>query len=770
MRIHFADVVLLGLAGASAVGLLCGSGQLTAVNAGQSASIAAPETQIKIDYPLNGSVFPPEITPPTFLWHDPNQAAMRWVIEISFKHASDSMRIEAGGDLMQRGEIDAKAGPVLPLTPEQASTRTWKPVAEVWAKIKRLSVKAPARIVIRGFADDANRPVSEGTVSISTSTDPVGAPIFYRDVPLLLPPPGENGPIAPLPRTAIPFIKWQIRDIGQPKSHLVMTGLPTCANCHSFSRDGKTMGIDLDGPRNDKGLFALAPIAPQMTIQKSNVIRWSSFGLNDEARNGDTEVKRFGFMAQVSPNGQYVVTSIGPPGNTNKNDNQDPGFASGILDRLYSINYTTIDFIQVFYPTRGILAWYDSNDKSMHPLPGADDPNFAQTSAFWSPDGKYLIFSRATAREPFPAGVPKSKFANDPNETQIQYDLYKIAFNDGHGGKAEPVVGASGNGMSNNFPKVSPDGKWIVFVQNKNGLLMRPDSKLYIVPFNGGNARLMNCNLSLMNSWHTFSPNGHWLAFSSKARGPYTRLMLTHIDKNGNDTPAVIVDDTTAANRAVNIPEFVNMPPDKMIEKIDPQATEFYRLFDEAYKMIENNDITGAITTLNAAVRADLEDSLGHFMLGTALSANDQESDALPEFRKAVALSPRNPKFLDHLAMSLFLNGDQDGAVVQLQKAVALDPTSVEYPYNLGFVFESRGDFFDAVSPLEKAVELSHAGNWRCLAELGKVYNKIGRPSDAARATRMAIELAEQQNDLRDARELRETLTQYESEAGQTAQ
>ena len=36
--------------------------------------------------------------------------------------------------------------------------------------------------------------------------------------------------------------------------------------------------------------------------------------------------------------------------------------------------------------------------------------------------------------------------------------------------------------MSNNFPKVSPDGRWIVFVQNKNGLLMRPDSQLYIVP------------------------------------------------------------------------------------------------------------------------------------------------------------------------------------------------------------------------------------------------------------------------------------------------
>jgi Tol biopolymer transport system component len=70
------------------------------------------------------------------------------------------------------------------------------------------------------------------------------------------------------------------------------------------------------------------------------------------------------------------------------------------------------------------------------------------------------------------------------------------------------LKGASQNGMSNSFPKISPDGKWIVFVQAKNGQLMRPDSKLYIVPAAGGTARLMNCNTSLMNSWHSFSPNG----------------------------------------------------------------------------------------------------------------------------------------------------------------------------------------------------------------------------------------------------------------------
>ena len=155
-------------------------------------------------------------------------------------------------------------------------------------------------------------------------------------------------------------------------------------------------------------------------------------------------------------------------------------------------------------------------------------------------------------------------YANDPDEVPIQYDLYRIPFNDGKGGKPEPIAGASHNGMSNSFPKISPDGRWIVFVQARNGQLMRPDSQLYIVPAEGGQARRMSCNTPLMNSWHSFSPNGRWLVFSSKSRSPYTQMFLTHIDAEGNDTPAILIENSTAANRAVNIPEFVNIAPDGM--------------------------------------------------------------------------------------------------------------------------------------------------------------------------------------------------------------
>jgi Flp pilus assembly protein TadD len=691
-------------------------------------------------------------------------------VDVSFAGHVDGIRVETSGERMQKGRLDPQAGPGIELTPEQASTRTWQPDAETWTKIKRRSVKSPATISITGFADGASgRAVSVGKVTFSTSVDPVGAPVFYRDVPLLLPSPQEHGPIAPLAASAIPLIKWQIRNIGETQSRTVMGNLPTCANCHSFSRDGKTFGLDLDGPKNDKGLYALVPVEKSMTISNRNVIRWSSFQTNTGAGNSAPAVKRFGFMSQVSPDGRYLVTSIGPPDNTNTHQDKEPGFTSGILDRLYSTNYPDIQFSQVFFPTRGVLAWYDKQEKKMRPLPGADDPQYVQTSAFWSPDGKYLIFSRALARDPYPPRVPKPLHANDPNETQIQYDLYKIPFNEGRGGKAVPVEGASGNGMSNDFPKVSPDGRWIVFVENKNGLLMRPDSRLFMVPFEGGKARLMNCNTSLMNSWHTFSPNGRWLAFSSKARSPYTQLMLTHIDANGNDSPAIIVDNTTAANRAVNIPEFVNVAQGGL-EKIDPQATEFYSLFDMAFRLMENNQIPEAIQTFRKAIERDPEDALVHYVLATALSGNDQESEALDEYRTATVLDPKNATYLDHLAVSLDINGHANEAVEILQQAIGLAPTSAEYQFNLGIVLESREDFAGAVDPLEKAAQLSNGENWRALAELANAFHKTGRSADSVQALRRALDVAVAQHDEQNADKLRELLDRYERDAATATQ
>jgi Tol biopolymer transport system component len=543
-----------------------------------AAQNAPPANQITVDYPAADSLFPPDISAPTFLWRDPSPAAA-WRIDVTFADGSPSLRVQAAGERMRVGEIDPRCvGPTneLPtLTPQQAAARTWKPDDATWAALKRRSVAGPATVAITGYtAADPTRPVSSGRVVLSTSPDPVGAPIFYRDVPLM-PSEVEKGVIKPLAPSAVPLIAWRLRNVSETAGRVVLEDMHTCANCHSFSRDGKTLGMDLDGPQNDKGLYTLVPIRPKMSIGNENVISWTSF------RGEFGSQLREGFMSQVSPDGSYVVTTIKPPGT-------DSG------QFYYVANFKNYRFLQVFYPTRGILVWYDRAARKLQPLPGADDPRYVQSNAVWSPDGKYLVFARAIARDAYPANARMATYANDPNEPPIQYDLYRIPFNDGKGGRPEPIAGASRNGMSNSFPKISPDGRWLVFVKARNGQLMRPDSQLWIVPAAGGEARRMRSNTPLMNSWHSFSPNGRWLVFSSKSRSPYTQMFLTHVDEAGNDTPAILIENSTAANRAVNIPEFVNIPPGGML-KIDAPATDFYRQFDVAADLAKKGKFAEAL-------------------------------------------------------------------------------------------------------------------------------------------------------------------------------
>jgi len=266
------------------LGIACATSLLLLIALCPAARLEAndPPASITVDYPADHTLFPPDIAPPTFLWRDADPAAIVWRIEISYGGHQPAIQLKSNGESMSIGEIDercAQAGAVPPtLTPNEAAGHSWKPDSATWAAILKHSVKQPATVAITGFRGDRlSEPISRGQVAIQTSQDPVAAPIFFRDVPLISVPTGEKGVIMPIPAGAVPLIAWRLRYVGETKSRLMMQGLPTCINCHSFSGDGKTMGLDVDGPGNDKGLYGIVPLKKETSIRNENVIRWSSF-------------------------------------------------------------------------------------------------------------------------------------------------------------------------------------------------------------------------------------------------------------------------------------------------------------------------------------------------------------------------------------------------------------------------------------------------------------------------------------------------------------
>ena len=257
MRLPAAKVLIAGVIGAGSLFFL-GELGLARYSGSERSLTATQAAKITIDYPLEGSVFPPEITAPTFLWHDSSETANRWVVEVSFGHHAAAIRVEAAGEHMQFGEVDSEAGAgteASQLTPEQAAMRTWKPDADTWTKIKTRNREIAGnrhdqRVLGRQLENSGvGRQGYNYYVERSCRR-----PYLLSRCPTDAVPHTEKGSIQPLPTSALPLIKWRLRNIAEPQSQVVMENLHTCANCHSFSRDGKTTGDRCRWTKERQGL------------------------------------------------------------------------------------------------------------------------------------------------------------------------------------------------------------------------------------------------------------------------------------------------------------------------------------------------------------------------------------------------------------------------------------------------------------------------------------------------------------------------------------
>ena len=200
---------------------------------GENIGSAAPSTdaaktgsRLQITYPPDEALFPPEIVEPTFRWLDEHRDADAWVVAVEFADGKD---------------------PVKALT----NTTEWMPSPEQWATIKARSVEWPAKVKIAGVNQAApDKPLSSAMIRISTSKDEVGAPLFFREV---------NLPFLTAVYDPARHIRWRFGPISSREPPpIVLEKLAVCGNCHSFSRDGTTLAMEVDSG-NQKGGYTIAP-------------------------------------------------------------------------------------------------------------------------------------------------------------------------------------------------------------------------------------------------------------------------------------------------------------------------------------------------------------------------------------------------------------------------------------------------------------------------------------------------------------------------------
>jgi len=644
---------------------------------------------LTIDYPLDGTLFPPEIVPPTFRWKDDNPTRLpkcdTYLVTMKFQDEQGRLNF-----LTHRGQ--------------------WTPRAKQWDQIKKRSLEKQAQVTILGLnRSNLQRILSGVRISIKTSKDPVDAPLFYREV---------NLPFVDAVKDPS-RIRWRFGSISSPnRPPIILKNLPVCGNCHSFSADGRILAMDVDYA-NSKGSYVLTQVAEQMVLATSDIITWNDYRKED----GDLT---FGLLSQISPDGRFVVSTV--------------------KDESVFVPMPALEFSQLFFPIKGILCIYDRQTGTFQSLPGADDPEFVQSNPTWSPDGKYIVFSRSKAYKLKNIKGPR-KILLDPEECKefvkdgkpFLFDLYRIPFNNGKGGLASPLEGASNNGMSNFFARYSPDGKWIVFCKAKNYMLLQADSELYIIPAEGGQARKLQCNTSRMNSWHSWSPNGKWLVFSSKANSAYTQLFLTHIDEQGNSTPPVVLSHFTAPDWAANIPEFVNAKP-TAIKKIREQFVDDVSYLRAAREFFKAKDFDGAERQCRKALKLNPKNTEVLGTLSITLLRQGKSDEAIRCWTEVIRLEPNNIDAHYNLGLAMSRQGKFDEAIKHWLEVVRLKPDHVEAHSNLGSILFEKGMLKEAMDHLFKAIRLD-PNNTDAHYNLGQALLRQGKPNEAIRHLSAVVRL-----------------------------
>ena len=219
----------------------------------------------------------------------------------------------------------------------------------------------------------------------------------------------------------------------------------------------------------------------------------------------------------------------------------------------------------------------------------SNDPELLEVYPTWSPDGKYLYYCKSVP-------LPKEMRDMDIRTTypKVQYNLYRRSFDiASHGfGDEELVYDAASADKSVTLPRISPDGRYLLFAQGQYGCFhsRHRDADIVCIPmekFSGTPLTVEAASfvdLSALNSkgesdsYPSWSSNGHWIMCASRRDdGNYSRVYFSYFN-NGKVEKAFLMPQedpeyNTFLLKSYNRPEF-------MIEPVKISVDEFSKVFD----------------------------------------------------------------------------------------------------------------------------------------------------------------------------------------------
>jgi len=310
-----------------------------------------------------------------------------------------------------------------------------------------------------------------------------------------------------------------------------------CLNCHSYNNTGKTESFMV----HMRGSLGGTYFYNNGNFNKVNL-------KTDEMKNGAV-------YPRWHPSGKFVAFS------SNK-----------IVQQFHSALNKKVEVSDL----ESSMVLYDIEKNEILELPLPEKEKYMDTYPEWSPDGNFLYFCRAPAvGEIF-------------NYDSVRYDLCRVPFDPAtrKTGPVELVYNASAIGKSVSFPRISPDGYNIVITLHNYGCfpIWHREADLVSIDLRTMKASDMALNSSFTDSYHSWSSNGRWLAFSSKRiDGLTARFYFSYIDSEGNASRPFIMPQKDPGFydrflKSFNVPEFstfeVDVNPGRILKSARGEALQ----------------------------------------------------------------------------------------------------------------------------------------------------------------------------------------------------